>query len=322
MTDPIRVLRNVNMNLLPILAELLRSVNVTKAAKQLNLTQSTVSGSLRQLREIFDDELLVQRGRDLVLTERAYRLIPEIDRLMELATRLFVREEFDPGTAHTHFCIATADYVSALVTSRLGSVLQSQAPNVTLTLKPTPGTSAKELQLGSLDLIICPNLRSNWNACGIDRDDPDFRHEVFMQDTLVAIQWHGHSRRGRTVGKDEYFERPHAIYCRTDGHDTIEQEALAQLGLQQRTQFKVPYFTLLPQLVVGTDMIAVVPLSLAHHYARTFEIDVFAPPYELPRMDLVMIWARNREVHSDLAWLRHTVRLASVDPLAELDTSG
>lgn len=321
MTDPIRVLRSVNMNLLPILAELLHTVNVTRAASNLNLTQSTVSGSLRQLREIFGDELLVLRGRDMVLTERAQRLAPEVDRLMELATRLFQPEQFDPKTAQTHFCIATADYVSALVTSRLGSVLQSQAPNVTLTLRPTPGTSAKELQLGSLDLIICPNLPSNWRACGIDRDDLDFRHEVFMHDELVAIQWREHVGHNGVVSKDEYFERPHAVYCRTDGHDTIEQETLAQLGLRQRTQFKVPYFTLLPQLVVGTDMIAVVPRSLARHYARTFEIDIFAPPYELPRMDLVMIWAQNRETYSDLAWLRSTVRRASVDPLVAADSN-
>lgn len=316
MENPVSTLRSVNMNLLPILAELLRSANVTRAAGRLHLTQSTVSGSLRQLRDIFGDELLVQRGREMVLTERARRLVPDVERIMELSGRLFQSEQFDPLTATTRFRIATADYVSALVTSRLGPVLQSQAPNVTLTLTPTPGTSAKELQQGSLDLIICPNLPSNWQACGIGRSDHDFRHEIFMQDDLVAIQWRSHPSSGQALNLTEYLERPHAMYCRTDGHDTIEQETLTRLGLRQRTQFQVPYFTLLPQLVVGTDIIGLVPRSLALHYVQIFEIDIFAPPFDLPTMDLVMIWANSRDAFPDLTWLRQMVRQASSDAVA------
>lgn len=311
MASSVSTLRSVNMNLLPILAELLRSANVTKAASKLNLTQSTVSGSLRQLREIFGDELLLQRGREMVLTEKAKRLVPEIERIIELAGRLFQTEQFDPLTAETRFRIATADYVSALLTSRLGAVLSDQAPNVTLTLTPTPGTSAKELQLGSLDLIICPNLPANWQACGVNRDDLDFQHEVVMQDDLVAIQWRGHHSSGEALSLNEYLERPHAMYCRTDGHETIEQETLKRLGLRQRTPFQVPYFTLLPQLVIGTDIIGLVPRSTARHYVQFFEIDIFKPPFELPQMNLVMIWARSRDTYPDLTWLRQMVRQAS-----------
>ncbi|MBY4598629.1 LysR family transcriptional regulator [Ottowia caeni] len=316
MENPVSTLRSINMNLLPILAELLRTANVTRAAGRLHLTQSTVSGSLRQLREIFGDDLLIQHGREMVLTERAKRLVPEVERIMELAGRLFQTEQFDPLTAKSRFRIATADYVSALVTSRLGAVLQTQAPNVTLTLTPTPGTSAKELQIGSLDLIICPNLPSNWQSCGINRSDQDFQHEIFMQDDLVAIQWRAHPGSGKAMSQREYLERPHAMYCRTDGHETIEQETLNRQGLRQRTQFQVPYFTLLPQLVVGTDIISLVPRSLALHYVEIFEIDIFKPPFELPTMDLVMIWARSREAFPDLTWLRQMVRHASSDAVA------
>lgn len=88
MENHVSTLRSVNMNLLPVLVELLRSTNVTRAAGRLNLTQSTVSGSLRQLRDIFDDELLVQRGREMVLTEKARRLLPEVERIMDACQSL------------------------------------------------------------------------------------------------------------------------------------------------------------------------------------------------------------------------------------------
>lgn len=311
MSDPLGQLRSVNLNLLPILAALLRHANVTRAAVALHLTQSTVSGSLQQLRDILDDELLVRRGREMVLSERAKRLVPEVDRVLALAGQLLQRRDFDPSTAQTRFTIATADYVSALVASRLGPMLQTEAPGVTLSLRPTPGSSARDLLSGSLDLIICPNLPSNLRACGITLADPEFAFEVILQDDLVAIQWTGHPNPGRQMSRDEYLLRPHATYCRIDGQSTIEQEALQNLGLTQRVQFEVPYFTLLPQLVVGSDLVSLVPRTLVETFSKHFELDVFEPPIEVPRMDLAMIWARCREPHPELQWLQRVVRQAS-----------
>jgi len=308
MTDPIRSLRTVNLNLLPILAELLRCRNVTHAANLLNLTQSTVSGALRQLREIFDDEILVQRGREMHLTEKARRMAPDVERLVELTSRLFQSEDFDPLTAATNFRIATADYVSALVASQIGKTLQAQAPNVSLTLVPTPGSSAKSLRQGTLDLIICPNRRANLEACGIGEDDADFGLEVFKLDDWVAIQWADHPSAGRDLSHEEYFDRPHAIYCRTDGRNTIEQDTLDNLGIHQKNRFLIPYFTLLPQIVVGSNLIGVVPESLADQYSKLFHIHVFHPPYPLPPLESAMIWARNREAAADLDWLRSVIR--------------
>lgn len=307
-TDSTRVLRSVNMNLLPILAELLRCANVTRAAGRLHLTQSTVSGSLKQLRELLDDELLVPRGRTMVLTEKAARLVPEVERLMELAGRLFQPDSFNPEIAENTFRIATADYVSALATIKLGKVLQAEAPRVSLTLLPTPGVSAKEMRSGALDLIICPNRSANWHACGISSSDVDFAHEVFIEDALVGIQWADHPSAGRDLTVEEYFERPHVMYCRTDGRDTIEQEALYRLGVRQRSQFLVPYFTLLPQMVVDTELIGLIPRSLAIHYAKWLPISVFKPPFDLPSLELVMIWARNREDNPDQRWLRSIIK--------------
>jgi LysR family nod box-dependent transcriptional activator len=313
MTNPERTLRTVNMNLLPVLAELLRCVNVTKAASRLHLTQSTVSGSLRQLRELYGDDLLVQRGRDMVLTEKALHLLPEVERIMEIAGRLFYTADFEPLTAQNSFRIATADYVSALVGSRLGKTMQAQAPQVSLTLKPTPGTSAKELRLGSLDLIICPDRRANLQACGIVENDPEFGYEVFMHDQLVAIQCAAHPSAGHSPSYDEYFDRPHVMYCRTDDEDTIEQEALSRLGIRQRTQFLMPYYTLLPQMVMHTNLIGLVPRSLAVRYSKLFPLDIFTPPFELPPLDLIMVWARNREAHADMLWLRRIVLQVSME---------
>ncbi|MFT5400693.1 MAG: DNA-binding transcriptional LysR family regulator, partial [Gammaproteobacteria bacterium] len=52
----------IDLNLLHYLDVLLRERNVTRAASQLNLSQPAMSNSLRRLRVLFDDPLLVRTG--------------------------------------------------------------------------------------------------------------------------------------------------------------------------------------------------------------------------------------------------------------------
>src|SRR5215813_8722499 len=64
-------LRKVNLDLLPLLHELLRTRSVTRTAQSFGMTQPAVSRALRQLRLAFDDPLLVSPGRNARLTDRA-----------------------------------------------------------------------------------------------------------------------------------------------------------------------------------------------------------------------------------------------------------
>ncbi|WP_421020805.1 LysR family transcriptional regulator, partial [Klebsiella pneumoniae] len=74
-----RRLRAVNLNMLPVLRAILKHRNLTRAAEELNLTQSAVSNILKRLRDHFDDDLLIRDGRQFRLTERANRLFGPLD---------------------------------------------------------------------------------------------------------------------------------------------------------------------------------------------------------------------------------------------------
>jgi len=67
-------LRKVNLDLLPVLHELLRTKSVTRTAQSFNMTQPAVSRALRQLRGALDDQILVSSGRSARLTDRAETL--------------------------------------------------------------------------------------------------------------------------------------------------------------------------------------------------------------------------------------------------------
>lgn len=316
--DALQTLRSLNLNLIPILYELLHCASVSETARRLHLTQSAVSGSLRQLRVLFNDELLVRDGRTMVLTEKAHRLTAEVAQIVRLTDQMVSGNAFDPHKAENQFRIATADYIAAMVANKLSRKLSQLAPSVSVSMLPTPGASGKELRSGSVDLIICPTRHANLLACGIDQLNPEFCFESLMQDHLVGIRARqSGARSGKsTIRLEEYLSCSHVMYCRTDGTPTIEQEALAQHRLTQKTKYFIPYFTLIPEIVQGSNLLGVVPRRLAEHHQAWFDIEIFEIPYYIPPMDVAMIWHKNRSDHQDLSWLRAILRDLMSDPAA------
>lgn len=312
-TDQKRNLRSVNLNLIPVLAELLRCRNVTHAATRLCLTQSAVSSSLKRLRDLFDDELLVMRGREMVLTEKAVKLMPEVEHLMESASALVNEEKFDPGKSVHRFRVVTADYVSAIMIGELGRVLGDVAPGISLHVSQGTGATAREIQMGFVDLLIAPQALIGSEFFNLDSVDSEFQYEICLEDSLIAIESANNPPRSEPITLEEYLQRPHATFNLYHSAPTsVEQETLNALGLEQNDKFIVPYFTLLPDLVASMhDAISVIPSSLAYHYAKNHPIRTFEPPLEFPPHNLVMIWARNRERSSELSWLRNIIHQAA-----------
>src|SRR5690348_15078881 len=114
MADP--RLGSINLNLLTALDALLTEVNVTRAAARAGVTQSAMSHSLRQLREIFDDPLLVRGPNGMMPTARAKELTDPIRRaLAELGRALSAEPSFDPSRTKRVFTLGAGDFFAALI---------------------------------------------------------------------------------------------------------------------------------------------------------------------------------------------------------------
>ena len=80
-------LDRVDLNLLVYLDALLREKNVTRAADHLGISQPALSNSLRRLRKLFDDPLLVRTSEGMTPTERALELQPDIREILASVDR-------------------------------------------------------------------------------------------------------------------------------------------------------------------------------------------------------------------------------------------
>jgi DNA-binding transcriptional LysR family regulator len=82
--------------LLRALDMLLQTQSVRGTAVRLGRSQSAISHRLAQLREQLDDEILVKRGRGLVMTAFARRIRPRVRAIMQAIDELSSPDFADP----------------------------------------------------------------------------------------------------------------------------------------------------------------------------------------------------------------------------------
>ena len=294
--------RRIDLNLLAALDLLLNERNVTRAAAALNVSQSTMSGILARLREVFDDELLVPVGRQLQLTPLGESLrVPTQDAMLRIDSLLATKPQFDAATATRHVVIAASDYViGAFLTDALQAITH-EAPGLSFDFVPigAPGTSG--LENGEVDFVVVP-------ANMVNTEHP---YRVLFEDGYTVIAWAHNRLLGETLDLATYQRLGHVLF-RTGkvGQPWFEQWYMNEYGDSRRVEVRVHSFSLMPQMVVGTDRIATVQSRLAQRYAQTLPLRLYPLPMAAPKLTEVLQWNRLHDPDPGNRWLRE--RLAEL----------
>ncbi len=124
-----------NYNLLKPLCSLLETRSINDTAVQLNTSASAVSRTLRNLREIFNDDLLVRKNGQMALTSKGHELHERVIRLVADVEELTERKSFDPLTINRNVTIAMNTSIAQWFAPVLIEHLAKQAPHLTLTIE-------------------------------------------------------------------------------------------------------------------------------------------------------------------------------------------
>jgi len=313
-----RALRTTNLNMLPVLRSVLRHRNLTRAAEELNLTQSAVSNIMKRLREHFSDDLLVRDGREHRLTEKAKRLIEPLEAAMTALEGVLHSPAFDPLTAKTVFRIATADQVSAITLPRIAAMLADEAPQIAVQMITAGARSTEHLLADEIDLIVSPKLIVDPLLETSQRLRNTFQSEPLIEEPFVCIARADNAQIGERLTLADYAALPHAGFA-LDVNFTasIEQIYLDKHDFKQLTRVTTSEFTILPLVVSQSDCIALVPRSIAISARQSLPIRIMPSPIPVPNLELIAIWNKRRETEPELTWLRALMRrcFASIDAL-------
>lgn len=200
-------LANVNLNLLVNLNALLETCNVSRAAEQLNMSQSTMSKSLAQLRELFDDPLLVRVGNHLEATPRAIQIKERLTLWLYDAESFLQSEEFDPARCERTLTLAVTDYVAQFILPAALKRIYHQAPRIGIRLINWDQRSFEGLVSGSIDL----------GTGSIDQPPANIYSQLIDEDTLVCVMSPQHPLATKGLTIEGYIAYPHAVI--TSGGD-------------------------------------------------------------------------------------------------------
>ncbi|HYQ04871.1 MAG TPA: LysR family transcriptional regulator [Polyangiaceae bacterium] len=287
-------LSSIDLNLLVILRALLRERHVTRAARQVGLSQSATSHALSRLRDLCGDPLLVRQGRTLVLTPRATQLLPGLERgLAELQGVVTSEPAFDPKRARRLFSLGMADYVQALVLPPLLRSLQQAAPAIDLNVLTFPNLS-ELLQSGNLDLAI--------SVAGAIA--PGLSSQVLFDDGFVCMVRKGHPLVQSKLTLERYLALRHVLVAPSGTSGSFVDSELERRGLVRRVALRVSSFLMAPVVVAETDFISTTPELLARRMAKRFALQLVPAPVQIPRFDLSLAWHPRFDDDPAHQWLR------------------
>ena len=300
-------LRKTNLDLLPVLFELLRTRSVTASAAALGITQPAVSKALHQLRQVFADDLIVALGRDPRLTERGRALLEPLARLLEeLDVMLAPLAPFDPAVESLHLVINTADYVSVLLAPELVRLCALEAP--TTVIQFVERTFSDNDDADSVDFMIAP--RRFGRALG-----PRFESLPLWRDEMICLASRRDQRFGETLGPAQFQAARQVIYQlgetrRADVSALIQPTAV----LEVRPVCEVPNFLVMGAIVEQGDCLALMPRRVAQELVRWRDVRIVEIDFPDRSLDIDAYWTKQAGSKRGHAWAREILGRA-VRPL-------
>lgn len=292
------------MKSLQVFAALLKECNVTRAAQQLNMTQSAVSHTLGRLRDLFRDPLFVPMGRGVVPTPRALELAEPLQRTLD-AMEVLVQpaQEFDPASFDGTFKIATTDYIGFILLPILVKRLGAVAPGVELDIRPLkPQDDLASLKDGELDLIL-------WNE---DTAPPNFYSRTLFTDRLKSIVRVGHPHIDGSLSLEQFRAGRHLRVASNYGAVKEAVDGLDdQQGARARSAVTVPHFLLAHLLVSQSDLIGMIAELTATRIIGDMPLQILEPPVAMPPFTVSQVWHARRHASPSHRWLRGEIAAAA-----------
>ncbi|MFV0243391.1 MAG: LysR family transcriptional regulator [Qingshengfaniella sp.] len=273
--------KRLDLNLLVALNHLLTERNVSRAADKLCLSQSATSGALARLRDYFEDDLLVQVGRTMILTHRAQELSVAVrDVLLQVDATVIKRPHLPLDKVQREIRIITSDYIAVSYLSSAIRVLQQQAPGLRFLLIQPKNDPTPYLSRGAADFAVMPERF-------LSAEHPS---QTLFVDGHAAVVCAGNTRVGEELDLDTFLSLRQVTVRLPDGPPNYEQALTDLLGPRRKTDLIVGSFTTVPFMLTGTNRVAIVHDKLARIFSSTMPLRRFPAPLNLPPLRIALQW--------------------------------
>jgi len=286
----------LDLNLLVALDALLSTRSVSRSAEKLFLSQPATSLALGRLRDYFADELLVQVGKTYVPTPLAQELVkPVRDVLLQIQTITRIQPSFDPASSSRRVTIESSDYVISVLLSEVVRRAETLAPLMQFDLRAISPQTPEHLDSGEVELLIAPEFATV----------PGHPFEPLFEDGFSCVLSRDHPLADGVMSVDQYFAAAHVGVEWGGGRRLTYDARLLSISRRERRQEVIaPNFTLVPELLSGTQRVATLPTRLARQMAQRHALCVVPCPVTIPRFVERLQWHKYQDRDPAILWIR------------------
>lgn len=302
-------IHRIDLNLLVYLDVLLREKNVTKAADQLGITQPAMSNSLRRLRDLFNDPLLIRTSQGMTPTERAQELQPQVREILsQVEQAVQPAAEFKLEESDRVFRIMASDYAESTLIPALLDAVRDTAPHIRLDILTPSDVNFQDIEKGKIDMAInrfnyLPQSfhqttvwRDNF-TCLMSKDNPvleDFSLDAYLEASHIWV-----SKTGMGVGVG-------MTPTDTQRLGWVD-EALEQIDKHRHIRVFTRHYQVAALLARQPDLIATLPRQAALLSANDDRLVMKTPPFPIVPIELKMAWSPLLQHNPGHTWLRRLI---------------
>ena len=306
--------RTLDLNLLRVFDEVMAEGSLTRAARNLSLTQPAVSNALRRLRETLGDELVQRSGQGMAPTPRARAIWPAVREALAQLQSSLIPNEFVPAEANTSFVLAMSDASAAELIPVLTETLEKQAPRVTLRVVPlTTRDPRSMLDEEACDLAVgyFPSMLADLTARTQSGEPQPFFHQRLYTGEYVCVMRKDHPLAQGPLTIDAFCAARHMLVSFSGRPFGFVDEALATLGRERFVVLTVNQFFTAARVVANANLLTVLPLHFLKVTGFADQL-VFRPlPFEVSPVLVDAVWHRRNQQRSSHVWLREVVQRAT-----------
>jgi DNA-binding transcriptional LysR family regulator len=310
MNHVVTALHGIDLNLLTAFDALAEERSVTRAAARAGVTQSAMSHTLRRLRELLDDPVLVRGAGGMVLTPRAEALrAPLRAALADLARALTEPVDFEPCSSTRAFRLVAPDLFDMLALPRLLPHLAAHAPGVDLAIVPRPPRLAEALEAGEVDLAIEPILLDEEPFDRRLEAGPALERRTLFRDHLRCFVRREHPaiNKSRRLSMRAFVAAGHVLVSPTGSGAGVVDRYLAREGKQRRVVVRVPQFGSALAIAAHSELVLTAPSAVMAAEGAEASLVSLAAPLTLPHHAVTMLWHPRFTEDPGHRWFRDTL---------------
>ena len=293
-------LKQLDMQDISIVLLLIENRSAKRVSEMLNVSQSSISYSLKKLRYCFDDKLFENSDGAMQPTARVLAIKPYLQNIMQCINQC-AKEGAEQGSVLRQWNITAPEYFEILMLPTLLQQVRATGRNWSLSVS----------RLGK-DLPINQLLTSDTDVCfgfgpGYHQQHPLLGYRSLNEDSFLCLSSVPKHQPKTFLDIDEFCDAQHIFPT-----PWLSEKNMVDGWLEKQSRHR-NIFTRANSYHAGVNILLAVPalIVIPKKIVATLNVPptlkVLEPPAGFPTFTLDMIWSRERNIHSDFHQLEAVI---------------